>query len=276
MSRTTLIATPRSNRFFLSAFAVLVLLGAPAAGHAALIAQSWEFGTDPGRYDNTPAPGDFDIAVQNGSYQFVADALRFDINNRNNHYAIANIADLAGSHFAVTTDVTVQDGGSQGRFGLAVLDPNEDTALSLQVFSEDKIIGLRDGVNGGYLAQAGSSTQDWNGLSHPDGNGATFALNGTGLYSPSGDLNLTFSVSVSEGGAIKDSLSLAHTITAAELSSNGWVDDYAGLAGRAYNSGSLRYDYHNFAVAPVPEPTSLMLWGFGATVLLAHRRRRCR
>ncbi len=238
---------------------------------AAVVAQSFDFGSDPGK----DGAGGF-TTTPSAAWGTQADSLRYTRNNdtgggNQNAFALRQFTSLGGQDFTVTSEATLinqgaSTAGNADRFGLALFSPTSPGSgdginLILRNIGRPRtgtpqtdgpLIGIYNGVNGSSLA-----SQQWLGSVAA---GTRYTFTSDVVYSGA-NFDVTFTLS--DGTVSQD---VTSTFAAASF-----TNDNFGFGSRT--TSGLIVNYDTFAVAAIPEPTSalLLLGGLGA---LALRRRR--
>lgn len=249
----------------------LTTLALAFPAHAAVIAQSFDFGSDAGKngfggFSATPA----------SAWATQPDSLRYTRNNdtgtgNQNAFALRQFTSLGGENFTITTEATLtaqgaSTAGNADRFGLALFSPlapgtTDGINLILRNIGRPRtgnpqtdgpLIGIYNGVNG-----SSSTSEQWLGSVAP---GTRYTFTSDVVYSGA-NFDVTFTLS---DGTV--SQNITSTFAAASF-----TNDNFGLGSRT--TSGLVVDYDTFSVSAIPEPTSalLLLGGLGAFAL---RRRR--
>ncbi len=229
---------------------------------AAVIGDSWDFGTDPGK-DNL---SDFTV-TGTGSLQPDAARLQTSSTSFTTIQALTQFTDLgngANQDFVIQSTFTpVQSLWSQdfervGLVGLADAATGHSTGIAAVLHrgtSNSPVLLFRDGING-----TTRTSQAWTGNF---GNGETYTASLKGTYSGT-DVTLAFTLTDSDS----HSQTLTETFTVA--SRDGQYFGF-GARGNAFapTSSDLIVDFDTFAV--IPEPASLALMGLGGLLMLGRR-----
>jgi len=272
--------TNTQTRLFAALAALAVVAASTTATSGALVAQSYDFGTDAGKI--TASSAGFTATSHTGrTFSDVTDAVRYTDSSGSGFNLTStqtrSFTDLgATDHFSITLDLThSQKSSTFGRFGILALGSGGDTGYAAAVTlltSPDGTTGLtlkKGGLHsGGTLAALSDSAL-------PDGTalfGVPLTLTLVGEYIGA-DLKLTFTVT---DGTNTSSISFTDITPL--------TGDFAGFAVRSRDnttdvvgSGDYIVDFDSFAIAPItviPAPAALPA-GLMMLGLVALRRRHC-
>jgi len=251
-------------RHLCTALAAAGALTLAAHAPAAMLGDSWDFGTDTGKDDLS------DFTVNGGAdVGLTADAATFkkdgDLGNRSIQTTVAELAASGKENFTITTSYAPNHEAANNfdRFGIVMFSEaltSHTTGIAAVLLNgSDSNIDLvfRTGIAGSSIV----SKADWVTRAALNGN-APVDLTVVGTYSGN-DLMLDFTASFFDGTNIV-SENLQHTVTNVAFTGTGF-----GVGGRIGGDNVWSVD----TLAIVPEPASLALMGLGGLLMLGHQRK---